>query len=100
MLSIVMISMFACHEDSSRLDVGIITGEDRRYCMCCGGEYITINSVTYRFDSPDIPAGHSFINFNNADLKFPISVYVKWRPKEKQCIGDEIIVTDLIPRPK
>jgi hypothetical protein len=94
-----MTTLFACHEDSSGLDAGIITGEDRRYCMCCGGEYITINSATYRFYSTDIPGG-SFINFNNADLKFPIAVYVKWRPKEKQCLGDEISVFELIPRSK
>ena len=98
MLLLLMISMFACHEDSSQLDTGVITGTDMRYCMCCGGDYITINSVRYRFESSIIPPGHSFINFNSADLKFPIPVYVKWRPKEKQCLGDEIVVSELLPR--
>jgi hypothetical protein len=93
---VLMMSALACHEDSSGLDAGVITGEDHRFCQCCGGDYIMINSVRYRFNLSDIPAGHNFVNLHT-DAKFPISVYVKWMPKKTQCVGDEILVYDLIP---
>jgi hypothetical protein len=95
LLMLFILGLVACHEDASDDDSGIITNADFRYCACCGGYFIKIKAETYRFESAEIPTGHNQINFNNADLKFPINVKVKWKPKATRCLGDEIIVTDL-----
>ena len=47
-------------EDKFQSD-GIITGEDYRECMCCGGWFIVIADSTYRFDQ--LPDG------SNIDLR-------------------------------
>jgi hypothetical protein len=94
-LFVLAVGMAACQDSSSDYDSGVIVNYDMTLCACCGGYFIEINGHTYRFDSADIPAGHSDINFNASDLDIPIKVLVKWKPKENRCMDDQITVSDL-----
>lgn len=85
----VLILFSACSEEvnSDFKDIGTITGEDFRRCMCCGGWFIDINSETYRFD--ELP-GNSHIDLTMEQL--PIKVHLDWVIDENACLGDEIII--------
>lgn len=85
----VLIFFFSCSDeiDKNFKNSGIITGQDFRRCMCCGGWFIDINSETYRFyDLPD-----------NSDLdlyseEFPVQVNLDWTSDQNGCLGDEILI--------
>src|SRR3970282_2155655 len=67
------------------MDEGTITGYDTRECSCCGGFFIDIGTLTYRFYTvPD----NSNLNLENPD--FPIYVKLDWKKDENACLGDEI----------
>lgn len=54
---------------------GLITGIDKRECICCGGFWIEIDNDRLRFFYDDLPP-------NNLDLPnrtLPISVNIDWR---------------------
>jgi len=72
-------------------DQGTITGMDPRMCVCCGGWWIRIQNDTLRFDQ--VPAGSQALLENAV---FPLPVRVKWTKKVPRCLGDEILVYDLI----
>ena len=67
--------------------MGVITGEDDRMCMTCGGYYISIDSNHYRFWS--LPANSS-INLNHA--KYPIRILLNWHKDTSTKIPDIITV--------
>ncbi len=69
------------------MDEGTIKGYDNRECICCGGYFIDISNTTYRFYT--IPENS---NLDLTNPSFPISVNLKWKEDEPQCLGDEIIV--------
>jgi hypothetical protein len=72
------------------MDEGTITGYDTRECSCCGGFFIDIGNITYRFYTiPD----NSSLNLENPD--FPIPVKLSWKMDENACLGDEIIVLSI-----
>jgi hypothetical protein len=68
---------FSCKKadpgNNDAMSEGIITGPDLRYCMNCGGYFITIDGSKYRFY--ELPKG-SDIDLNNA--KYPINVDLRW----------------------
>ncbi len=66
---------------------GTISGYDTRECSCCGGFFIEIENVTYRFY--DVPANS---NLNLENPSFPIYVKLDWTKDVNACLGDEIIV--------
>ena len=72
-------------------DEGTITGMDPRMCVCCGGWWIRLQNDTLRFDQ--LPAGSENILEN---VKFPVPVRVKWAKKFPRCMGDEILIFELI----
>jgi len=76
-------------------DEGIITGMDPRMCPCCGGWWIRLQNDTLRFDQ--LPAGSVNILDN---VKFPLSVRVKWAKKTPRCMGDEILIFEMIRQPQ
>ena len=88
--ALILISSCVEEVNSDFKDIGTITGEDFRRCMCCGGWFIDINSETYRFD--ELPEN------SNLDLnieEFPLQVYVDWIANENACLGDEIIIEQI-----
>ena len=87
-LLIIALSSVSCSlggDDS--MSNGTITGIDIRECACCGGFFIEIDNVTYRFY--DVPA-NSELNLENPT--FPIYVKLDWAKDANACLGDEIIV--------
>lgn len=72
-------------------DQGIITGMDPRMCACCGGWWIILQNDTLRFDQ--LPAGSETMLEN---VKFPMAVKVKWSKKVPRCMGDEILIHEII----
>jgi hypothetical protein len=84
---IIIISACADEVNSDFKDIGTITGEDFRRCMCCGGWFININSETYRFN--ELPE-NSDIDLSSEE--FPIQVHLDWISVENACLGDEIII--------
>jgi hypothetical protein len=66
---------------------GAITGPDVRECSCCGGYFIEIENITYRFF--ELPA-NSEIDLINA--RFPVYVRLDWQNDPNACLGDEIFV--------
>ena len=87
-LIIIAFSIVSCSlgGDDSMSD-GTITGYDTRECACCGGFFIEIDNVTYRFY--DVPP-NSELNLQNPT--FPIYVKLDWTKDANACVGDEIIV--------
>ena len=87
-LIIIAFSIVSCSlgGDDSMSD-GTITGYDTRECACCGGFFIEIDNVTYRFY--DVPP-NSELNLQNPT--FPIYVKLDWTKDANACLGDEIIV--------
>lgn len=78
--------------DTSYSD-GIITGFDARMCMCCGGYFIKIDTLQYRFyENPDT----NIIKTNGAI--FPIFVRLKWKLKDNACMPDLIDVLQMEKR--
>ncbi|MCX6224153.1 MAG: PKD domain-containing protein, partial [Bacteroidia bacterium] len=72
-------------------DAATITGMDPRMCVCCGGWWICIRQDTLRFY--DAPAAALAIL---EKATFPLAVHVKWTKKDPRCMGDEIIVLEMI----
>ena len=89
LITIIVILISACSDEvnSDFKDIGTITGEDFRRCMCCGGWFIDINSETYRFN--ELPE-NSTLDLNIEE--FPIQVNIDWIADENACLGDEIII--------
>lgn len=84
----VLAFVISCNDDSEFpfQSTGKITGRDYRYCACCGGYFIKIEDVTYRFF--ELPAG-----FDLENETFPVPVSVNWEKKEESCIEDLITIT-------
>ncbi len=81
--------LFCCEEDDKPEyeSVGIITGEDVRYCACCGGYFIDIEDITYRFF--EIPNDKISLEV------FPVFVKLNWSVDSDPCLGDEIIIEQI-----
>jgi hypothetical protein len=84
----------SCVEQNEQISLGgyqnegIINEPDLRMCPCCGGWFIYIESVKYRFFTlPD----NSGINFEKETL--PLKVLLDWKKSDNLCNGDEIIIT-------
>jgi len=94
LLLLFLIAFASCSmENDLYSDSGTITGFDVRECACCGGYFIEIESITYRFyNLPD----NSKLNLENPD--FPIFVNLNWMKDPNACLGDEIIVLNIEER--
>ena len=83
-----LVGISACSEvENDYMSNGTITGVDIRECICCGGYFIDIDNITYRFD---VLPGGSNLNLDNPT--FPIYVKLDWDKVENGCLGDEIKV--------
>ena len=90
-LGILIVFCSCTDEDQARdfKDIGTITGQDFRKCMCCGGWFIEINAEVYRFNElPD----NSVVDLDSISEEFPIQVTLDWIKDQDACLGDEIII--------
>ena len=89
-----IITVLSCSAENELFSSsGTITGIDVRECACCGGYFIEIGEITYRFsDLPD----NSKLNLENPT--FPIYVNLDWIKDPNACLGDEIIVLNIEER--
>ena len=86
LMLLIIIASCSSEDDLFRSN-GKITGIDSRECACCGGYFIEIENITYRFyNLPD----NSKLNLGNPT--FPIFVNLDWIKDPNACLGDEIIV--------
>ena len=83
-----LLSNCACSlSEDDFMNNGTITGYDIRECSCCGGFFIDIENITYRFY--DLPANSGL---DLTDARFPVYVKLDWQNDPNACLGDEIIV--------
>ena len=87
---VLLLTFSSCTKDYKYQSEGIITGQDGRYCACCGGWFIEIEETTYRFYELPINSGIKLDKDN-----FPIQVQLNWDLKDNACMGDEIIVSGI-----
>jgi hypothetical protein len=77
---IFVLILFACTREDDYMSEGTITGVDYTMCACCGGWFITIDSLQYRIVSIPETSG---LDLNNAT--FPLAVYLDWKPEASGC---------------
>ena len=73
-LFIVSIMISCTKENSDYKSLGTITGADPTFCGCCGGWFITIDSIEYRIVSMPDNSG-----LDLAKETFPITVKLDWQ---------------------
>ena len=79
--------MVCCQKDQMKYQSeGIILGPDLRMCACCGGWLITIDTITYRFNSLPDKA-----NIDLQNVAFPIKVSLNWTLSDKPVCSDKLI---------
>lgn len=59
---------------------GIITGQDFALCACCGGYFIDIEDVSYRFEKSVLPSDFTF-----TDSQLPLTVELDWKLRNTAC---------------
>ena len=86
---IIISGFYYCHKDNDDYkSKGKILGPDFTMCICCGGYYIQIDTLTYEFDA--LP--------NNASINlqkdtFPIFVKLDWQLSPKTaCPNNRITI--------
>jgi len=67
-------------EKSKFAGTGIIKGQDFALCACCGGYFIEINDISYRFDKSVLPAGFTF-----SENQLPLTVELNWKLRNTSC---------------
>ena len=91
---IILPGLYYCHKDNNNYQSdGKITGADYRFCNCCGGYYIQIDSTTYEFES--IPLNS---NVNLQKDSFPIYVKLDWQFSSKAACPDKRITIQRIAK--
>ena len=84
---VITVTLLSCKKEPQDEYNGIITGYDLRMCACCGGTFITIDKVGYRFGNLPPNSGIDLTKDT-----FPIYVIVSWHKSNTPCLGDEIII--------
>lgn len=87
---ILLLMSAGCEKDDD-FSTAQILGADMALCPCCGGWLIKIDNKTYRFFN--LPED------SNIDLEteiFPIDVSLEWTKDTSGCLGDEILIFEII----
>jgi hypothetical protein len=71
-----------CEKNEKYDSTGMIIAADMTECACCGGYFIKIDDVQYRFEKNELPSGFTFI-----DEQLPLSVELNWKLKTGTCVG-------------
>jgi hypothetical protein len=74
-LSLAVLMLAGCAKKAVYQSVGEITGPDPRMCPCCGGYFITIDTIKNDYHFYELPA-NSGLDLTNA--KFPVRVELNW----------------------
>ena len=91
-ICILILGFIGCQKGKDYKSNGIIIGPDIRMCICCGGWYIQIDSLTYEFDS--IPRNS---NINLQKDSFPIFVKLDWELSTKAgCLNKRITIQRIL----
>lgn len=69
-------------EKSQFENTGTITGADMALCACCGGYFVEIEGIKYRFTKSELPSGFTF-----DDNKLPLKVNLNWELNPTVCPG-------------
>lgn len=84
--------IFGC-EKSEFDNIATITGADMTLCACCGGYFIEIDAIQYRFEKSELPSGFTF-----DDKQLPLEVELNWKLKTDQCVGSKWITISRIKK--
>jgi hypothetical protein len=91
---VIIFGIISCHKEnysSVYTSSGVITGPDIRACVCCGGWFIKIDTLTYEFNN--LPEGSSI---NLETETFPLSVKLNWQPAVTgACTANRIVITKI-----
>ena len=90
LIILLLFSFYSCKQLNYKHQ-GEILSYDLRMCMCCGGTFIEIEGEKYRFYT--LPEG-SKINLKQDNL--PLKVKLNFIKDTNQCLGDEIIIEDIV----
>lgn len=71
--------IFSCEKTEYKY-TGIITGADMAMCACCGGYFIEIDGIKYRFEKNELPGDFTF-----DDKQIPLKVELNWELKNNSC---------------
>jgi len=74
-------------------NTAVITGADMAMCACCGGYFIDIEGISYRFEKSELPADFTF-----NDTELPLKVELNWNLKQNQCTSFNYISISKIIR--
>jgi hypothetical protein len=92
-----LLLLFSCKKDgncSGTKDAshsGVITSADMRMCACCGGYFIQIEGVTWRFFQESLPPNNLQLTTEN----LPMKVRLDWAPTAQGCMNDLITITKI-----
>lgn len=86
LLLLILATIFLRCEKIKSENSAIITGADMTMCACCGGYFIDIEGVQYRFEKSGLPA-----NFTFKDTELPLKVELNWELKSEICKGSNWI---------
>jgi hypothetical protein len=93
LLLLLVIVLASCKTDDIKYQSeGLILGPDLRMCACCGGWLITIENITYRFDSlPDKTS------IDLLKVTFPMKVSLNWSLSNKPACSEKLIdIQDIV----
>jgi len=71
-----------CEKNEKYDSAGIIIAADMTECACCGGYFIKIDEIQYRFEKNELPSGYAF-----SDEQLPLNVELNWKLKTGSCAG-------------
>jgi hypothetical protein len=77
LISIILIT--GCKKENYE-STGTITGQDLALCACCGGYFIEIDGIQYRFEKSELPN-----NFTFEDNQLPLQFELDWKLKTDAC---------------
>jgi hypothetical protein len=69
-------------EKTQYKSTGTIKGADMAMCVCCGGYFIEIEGIQFRFEKTELPG-----NFTFSDSQLPLQVELNWEVKAESCSG-------------
>lgn len=87
----------ACRKNKKELTSAIITGNDGRYCGCCGGLMITFTNDPQPYGAAFKLISNNVLSDLGNNVTFPVYVEVAWRDDPSKC-GEYIIIEKLVKK--
>lgn len=94
----------SCSSPPEEIDIwtsAIITGQDARRCMCCGGFMITFSDNPTPYEAEFVSWQEDFQSIDDrfgitADSDFPLYVEIQYQLVENPCKGWENIIVEAV----